>query len=89
MQGEFGAPITATATGIIYKDQGQLIGFYCNSTTTGTLILYDAATAVTTTPISGTITPTAGTFNRFPAGLTTGLYAVIGGAALSVTFFVI
>lgn len=83
---DIGAAINVTATNIIKNGQGALIGFYVNSTSSGTLILYDAATAVTTTPISGTITPAIG-FHRFPAGLSTGLYVVIA-SSLNVTFFV-
>ena len=82
---DIGAPTNVTATGIIKAMQGSLIGFYVNSTSSGTLILYDAATAVTTTPISGTIPPAIG-FHRFPAGLSTGLYVVIA-STLNVTFF--
>jgi len=83
---EQGAPVNISATGNVKNMQGALIGFYVNSTSTGTLILYDSATTTTTTAISGTITPAIG-FHRFPAGFASGLYAVIANT-LNVTFFV-
>ncbi len=85
---DFGSPIVATVTGNIKAGQGSMIGFYVNSTNAGTVILYDSATTTTTAPISGTITPGIG-FAWFPATFSNGLYAVIGGSALNVTFFVI
>jgi hypothetical protein len=64
---------------------GNLLGFYVNSTTAGTIQLYDDPSTGTTTPISGVITPAIG-FHRFPAAFATGLNAVIGGT-LNVTLF--
>jgi hypothetical protein len=78
-----GYPVHLTATGQVLAAPGQLVGFYVNSTTAGTLILYDALTA--TNPITGTITPAIG-FNIFPSIHLTGIFATIGGA-LDVTFF--
>jgi hypothetical protein len=59
-----------------------------NSTSSGTIVLnIGGAAAATTggTAISGTITPAIG-FHRFPAYITSRLYATIGGT-LNVTFF--
>lgn len=78
-----GYPIRLTATGQVLAAPGMLIGFYVNSTTAGTLILYDALTA--TNPISGTITPAIG-MQWFPSIHLTGIFATIGGT-LDVTFF--
>lgn len=86
MQGEFGAPYVVSATGVVTATNRQLLGFFCNSTSTGTIILYDSSTAGTSNPISGTITPTAGTFYRFPASLANGLYVVVANT-LNVTVF--
>lgn len=58
----------------------DLIGFYVNSTTGGTLVLSDGAAAV-----SGTITPAIG-FHRFPGSFGTSCTATIANT-LSVTFF--
>lgn len=59
----------------------QLLGFYVNSTSGGTLVLDDGGTA-----ISGTITPVIG-FHRFPATIGTKLGATIAVAALNITLF--
>lgn len=88
MQGDFGSPIVKSASGNVKNGEGALLGFFCNSTSTGTVILYDDAATGTTTAISGTITPSAGTFYPFPAALVNGLNAVIANT-LNVTFFVI
>lgn len=73
-----------TSTANINSKDGCLLGFYVNSTSSGTIILYDSATTTTTTPISGTITPAIG-WNTLPVAYSNGLYAVIGGT-LNVTF---
>lgn len=74
----------ATASGNISPRAGALLGFYVNSTSSGTVALYDSATTTTTTVISGTITPAIG-WHEFPVGVASGIYAVIGGT-LNVTF---
>lgn len=63
---------------------GALLGFFCNTTSTGTIIFYDDASTGTTTPITGTITPTAGTWYNIPAAFTNGLNVVIANT-LNVT----
>jgi hypothetical protein len=60
-----------------------LLGFYVNSTTSGTIIIKDGGTSGTA--LSGTITPAVG-FHRFPCTGKTDLYATIG-ATINVTFF--
>ena len=77
---ENGSAKLLTATGDVSVGPCQLIGFYVNSTSSGTLVISDGATA-----ISGTITPAIG-FHRFPATIGTKAVATIG-ATLSVTFF--
>lgn len=59
----------------------QMIGFYVNSTSSGTI----AFTAVSSsgTALGGTITPAIG-WHRYPADCPGGLYATIG-ATLNVT----
>jgi hypothetical protein len=71
--------ITGTGTG----SQSQLIGFYVNSTSSGTLVLTSGGSGGTA--MSGTITPAIG-FHRFPAIADNPIYATIGGT-LNVTFF--
>jgi hypothetical protein len=55
------------------------MGFLVNSTTAGTITFYDSATTTTATPITGAITPLAGTFIPVKAYAVNGIYAVIGG----------
>lgn len=72
-----------TATANVKASQGALLGFYVNSTTTGTIQFYDDAATGTTTAITGAITPAIG-WNALPVSFANGLYAVIG-ATLDVT----
>jgi len=81
---EVGGYKNITATGAVSTGACQLIGFYVNNTTIGTLVLRDGGASGTV--MSGTITPAIG-FHRFPANVGVSLYATIGGSALDVTFF--
>ena len=73
-----------TATGGVTSNPCQLLGFYVNSTTAGTLVLRDGGAGGTV--MGGTITPSVG-FQRFPATVgNLGLHATVGGT-LDVTFF--
>jgi hypothetical protein len=80
---EVGAYKNITETGAVTTGPCQLLGFYVNSTTVGTLVLRDGGASGTV--MSGTITPAIG-FHRFPANVGTSLYATEGGT-LDVTFF--
>lgn len=74
-----------TGTGQVTTTSGCLLGFYVNSTTSGTLVLRDGTSSGTV--MCGTITPAVG-FHRFPAGYgVNGLHATIANT-LDVTFFV-
>ena len=81
---EYGSPINLTASGIVSKVSGNLLGFYVNSTNAGTIVLR-GGTVAGSTAISGTITPAIG-WREFPAEMPNGCYATIGGVALDVTF---
>lgn len=72
-----------TATGTIKTGRGKLVGFFVSSTTTGTLVLYDATSA--TNQFTGTITPAAGAWYPLPVPFRVGLHAVIANT-LDVTF---
>ena len=73
-----------TATGAVTTVGCQLLGFYVNSTTGGTVALKDGGSGGTV--IGGTITPAIG-FHRYPATVGAGgLYATIANT-LDVTFF--
>ena len=84
---ESGTPVNLTSSASISLVAGNLLGFYVNSTTGGTIVLRNGGSAGTV--VSGTITPAIG-FHRFPAyfpGTTTaGCYATIANT-LDVTFF--
>ena len=73
-----------TGTGEVSANPGVLIGFYVNSTTTGTLVLRDGGSGGTV--ITGTITPAIG-WHFLPAGFgkSGGLHATIANT-LDVTF---
>lgn len=81
-----GTPVNTTATATISKVSGTLIGFYVNSTSSGTLVLRQGSSGTSGgTAISGTITPAIG-FHCFPAYCKDGLHATVG-ATIDVTFF--
>jgi hypothetical protein len=80
---ECGAYKNITATGAVTSGPCQLIGFYVNNTSSGTLVLKDGGSGGTV--MSGTITPAIG-FHPFPANVGTSLHATEGGT-LDVTFF--
>jgi hypothetical protein len=80
---EVGGYKNITATGAVSTGPCQLIGFYVNSTTVGTLVLRNGGASGEV--MSGTITPAIG-FHRFPANVGVTLYATVGGT-LDVTFF--
>lgn len=81
---EAGTPTNLTGSGAVSVASGNLLGFYVNSTSSGTVALTLGSTAGGTA-ISGTITPAIG-FHRFPAYCPSGLYATIANT-LNVTFF--
>ena len=81
---EAGTPVLLTGSGAVSIASGSLLGFYVNSTTSGTVIIRNGSTA-SGTAISGTITPAIG-FHRFPAYCPDGCYVTIANT-LNVTFF--
>lgn len=84
LNAEFGKPVNVTATGAIKAVSGQLLGFYVNSTTSGTIVLRDGGSGGTV--VSGTITPAIG-WRDFPMTFADGLHVTIANT-LNVTFFV-
>jgi hypothetical protein len=87
---ECGFPVNVTATGNVNGssttvDGCKLLGFYVNSTSSGTLVLRRGGSGGTV--ISGTITPAAGTFHRFPADISGLLHVTVGGT-IDTTFFI-
>ena len=82
---ESGTPLNLTGTNTVSKASGNLLGFYVNNTSSGTLVLRVGADgAASGTAISGTITPAIG-WHRYPAYCPSGLHATIANT-LDVTF---
>lgn len=81
---ETGTPVLLTSSGAVSLVQGTLLGFYVASTTGGTVVVSNGGASGTA--ISGTITPAAGAFYRFPAYCPDGCYFTIANT-LSVTAF--
>ena len=54
---ESGVPINFTADQIVSKAPGTLLGFYVNSTSSGTIVIYDGLTAAGGTAESGRSRP--------------------------------
>jgi hypothetical protein len=84
LNAKFGAAKNMTATGTVKAVSGQLIGFYVNSTSSGTVVLRDGGASGTA--LCGTITPAVG-FHRFPAVFQTDLHFTEGNT-IDITFFV-
>ena len=78
-------PSLQTGTAVVNARPCNLIGFYVSSTSSGTLIIHDKATAAANA-ISGTITPAIG-FHRFPAYCRNGCYITIAVQPMDITFF--
>ncbi len=82
-----GVPINFAADQIVSIARGNLLGFYVNSTSSGTIVIYNGQTAAGGTAISGTITPAIG-YHRFPAYCPAGCFiAVTGGSGNLTAFF--
>lgn len=74
-----------SASGLLKTGFGKLVGMYVNSTSSGTITLYDN-TAGSGTKINNTITPAVGWHNLGGAAFTVGCYAAISGT-LDVTLY--
>lgn len=74
-----------TQTGQVATGGGTLLGFYVNSTSSGTLVFRDGTASGTV--MSGTITPAVG-FHRFPAGFgPNGLHVTVGSTINATIFY--
>lgn len=83
---ERGTPVNFTATGnIVLTTNCTLLGFYVNSTTSGTVVFRKGGSGGTV--LNGTITPAIG-FHRFPASCPGGLHVTVGGT-IDATAFVV
>lgn len=80
-ESNFGSTTNLTASGSVNPTSGRMLGFYVNSTTSGTIVLRDGGASGTV--MTGTITPAVG-WHPLPITYGTDLYATIGGT-LNVT----
>lgn len=71
-----GTPINLSASGIVSKVSGTLLGIYVASTTSGTVVVGDGATSAATAK-TGTITPAVG-YHAMNMYLPNGCYLTIG-----------
>lgn len=80
-----GTPINITSTTTVGKTSGTLVGVFVNSTSSGTLALYDG-TSTSGTVIIPAVALVALTFYPIPAVCAVGLHAVIANT-MNVTLF--
>ena len=83
---EVGTPVRITGSGIIARGPCQLLGIVVNSTSSGTITLYDGTNTSLANPFAA-ITPTVNVYTRIPAACSVGLYCTVGGT-LNATFFI-
>ena len=74
-----------TASNLVKTGAGVLEGMYVNSTTAGTIQLWDNTSGATTL-INNTITPAVGYHCLGKIAFNTGLYATVGGT-MDVTLY--
>lgn len=79
-----GVPSAAESTAL----PGCILGFFCNSTSSGTIALSTNNGGAAGTALTGTITPTAGNWYNLPILSPTGIFATIANT-LDVTFIVV
>lgn len=79
-----GRYVNITTSQAIKASNGWLTGVFVNSSTSGTLKLYDNPSAASGTVICNTFTPSLG-WNPLPVHFQLGLYATVGGT-LDCTF---
>ena len=80
---EAGDVVNLTGTAVVTTHDCELLGFYVNSTTTGTIVFRRGGASGTV--LNGAITPAIG-FHRFPAACPGGAHATIANT-MDVTIF--
>lgn len=83
---EAGTPVNFTANQIVSIAAGTLIGFYVNSTSAGTIVVYNGQDATSGTALTGTITPAIG-FQRQSFYCPAGCFIAVTGGSINVTAF--
>lgn len=83
-----GIATNITATGNVGAVGGNitLLGFFVNSTTSGTLVFRSGGSAGTV--LNGVMTPAAGAYYPFPACCAGGLHVTVGGT-IDATLFTV
>jgi len=81
---ESGYPINLSASGVVCAKPCTILGFYVNSTSSGTMNLLDGGSSGTA--LCGTITPAIG-FHRFPAMCGSAAYFKKVSGTIDVTVF--
>lgn len=79
----FGQAKLVTSSEVTQAKPCDLVGFYVASTTSGTIVIHDSASASTNNAVTGTITPAVG-WHSLPLSLGAGLRVVIANT-ISVT----
>ena len=69
--------LNGTTSQLVHTGRGDIIGIHVNSSTSGTIKLWDNTSAATTV-IVNTWSPNVG-WNAIPAPFSTGLYITVGG----------
>lgn len=75
--GQYSGPITSSK--VLKGGEGQLLGVLVSSTSSGTIKLWDNATAASGTVIIDTFTPAGTGYFPLPFTFTNGCYVTIGG----------
>lgn len=81
---ECGMPVNLSSSAAICAKPCQILGFYVNSTSSGTMNILDGGSGGTA--LCGTITPAIG-FHRFPAMCQTAAYWTLVSGSMNVTVF--
>ena len=88
---EGGTPVVVTASALVLTGAGEIIGYHINSHTVGATFRFSDALTATTPYLGAAVTTVAttlpGTFTKFPAAITTGVYVTISGT-IDMTIFV-
>lgn len=84
--GGFKANLSASAN--VCQRACELMGIFVSAASaTPTITVYDSASTGTTAPIVTVFTPTAATWYRIPASVSSGVYVVISGTVNCTVFF--
>ena len=81
--------VNLSASGVVIGGEGVLVGMYVNSTTSGTVKIYNHASAASGSVVFNTITPAIGYHNLGNAHCTVGCYASMAGTSRDITFLVL